>query len=188
MNRIYTCYECGFPWVADEDHIPAVCPTCGATPEHYLSEPGDDVTKRRIHVLPPEPDPNWPKYDTRFHPPKHFPAHTRNGRIRRFVLSYDDAKTSYDFYHDIFGWDIIPLEHTDKENPTMFCATGPSSPNWEPRVASFANGFLRAKSADPTGADPLYMIEVDSIEDTCKKVVEFGGQVIRETYEEDGQK
>ena len=55
MNRIYTCYNCGFVWKCDENHIPNVCPTCGLGPEYYLSEPGEDISKRRIHVDPPKP-------------------------------------------------------------------------------------------------------------------------------------
>ena len=72
MNRIYTCYNCGFVWKCDEDHIPAVCPTCGLGPEVYLSEPGEDVSKRRIHVDPPQPIPDWDRFNTKYHPPATF--------------------------------------------------------------------------------------------------------------------
>lgn len=188
MNRIYTCYVCGFVWKCDEDHIPPVCPTCGNSPEFYLSEPGEDISKRRIHVDPPKPIPDWDRYDTRYHPPRHFPEHSRHGRIRRFVLGYDDAKQMRDFYKDIFDWDIIDCEGTDPSKPLMYCATGPGNANWEPSVPSFAYGFLRSREDDPTGKDPLYMIEVDNIEETLKKVVEFGGKVLREPYEECSQR
>ncbi len=187
MNRIYTCYNCGFVWKCDEEHIPEVCPTCGLGPEYYLSEPGEDISKRRIHVDPPKPIPDWDRYDTKYHPPRHFPERSRHGRIRRFVLSYDDAKVSRDFYKDIFGWDIFECEGTDPENPLMYCATGPGNANWEPSVPSFIYGYLRAKKDDVTGTDPLYMIEVDNMEETLKKVAAFGGKVLREPYEENSQ-
>ena len=188
MNRIYTCYVCGFVWKCDEDHVPPFCPTCGALPDMYLSEPGEIISKRRIHVDPPVEDPDRDPFDTHWHPAKHFPAHTRNGRIRRFVLGYDDPKVMYDFYKDIFDWDIINCEDTDPEKPLMYCATGPGNANWEPSVPSFIYGFLRPRSSDPTGRDPLFMIEVDSIEETCKKVIEFGGKVLRDAYIESKQK
>ena len=38
-----------------------------------------------------------------------------------------------------------------------------------------------------TGTDPLYMIEVDNMGETLKKVVAFGGKVLREPYEENKQ-
>lgn len=188
MNRIYTCYNCGFVWKCDEDHIPAVCPTCGMGPEVYLSEPGEDVTKRRIHVDPPKPIPDWDRYDTRYHPPRHFPEHSRHGRIRRFVLSYDDPEVMRKFYQEIFDWDIFTCEDSDPERPLMFCATGPGNANWEPSVPSFIYGFLRSKQEDPTGKDPLFMIEVDDLEETFKKVVKYGGKVLREPYVEDKQR
>lgn len=182
MNRIYTCYICGFVWKCDEDHIPPVCPTCGYSPEFYLSEPGEDISQRRIHVDPPKPILDWDRFDTRYHPPRVFSEDSNHGRIRRFVLGYDDAKVMHDFYKDIFDWDIIDCEDTDPENPMMYCATGPGTPNWEPSVASFAYGFLRSRKDDTTGRDPLYMIEVDNIQETFKKVVEFGGKVLRDEY------
>ncbi len=187
MNRIYTCYNCGFVWKCDEDHIPAVCPTCGLGPEVYLSEPGDDIPSRRIHVDPPKPIPDWPKYDTRYHPPHVFPEGTRNGQIRRFVMSYDDAKVSRDFYRDIFDWDIYECENTDPENPLMFCATGPGDENWEPTVPSFIYGYLRPRTSNPEGIDPLFMIQVDSIDETLEKVIEFGGKLLVDKYMEDNQ-
>ena len=189
MNRIYTCYNCGFVWKCDEDHIPKVCPTCGLGPEYYLSEPGEDISKRRIHVDPPKPIPDWDRYDTRYHPPRHFPEHSRDGRIRRFVLGYDDdqAEVMRKFYEEIFGWDIYDCQDSDPETPLMFCATGPGHANWEPSVPSFIYGYLRPRKNDPTGKDPLFMIEVDNIDETMKKVIEFGGKQLREKYTEDGQ-
>ena len=52
----------------------------------------------------------------------------------------------------------------------MFCATGPGNANWEPSVPSFIYGFLRARQDDPTGKDPLFMIEVDSLEDIGRQI------------------
>ncbi|MDO4543585.1 MAG: VOC family protein [Clostridia bacterium] len=184
---IYTCYKCSFAWIVGEGKEYHNCPTCNATEEYFLKEPGDDILKRRIRVSWPEPISDWPKYNTEWHPAKKFPAHTRNGRIRRLVVAYDDAKVTRDFYSNVFGWDIVDCENTDPENPLMFCATGPGSANWEPSVPSFCYAYLRPRKADPTGSDARFMIEVDNIEATLDKVVAAGGEVLRQRYEEDGK-
>lgn len=108
--------------------------------------------------------------------------------MRRFVLEYDKPEQLKTFYQDLFGWDIINTEEAEEESPLMYCATGPGSSNWEPRVVSFCYGFLKDKKTDTTGKYPHYVIEVSSIEDTCKLVVENGGKVLKDTYEVDGMK
>lgn len=189
MKRIYTCYVCGFPFAVEENEVPEFCPSCNAPKSQYLSEPWNgSIEARRIHVDPPKPDPNRDPMDISYHYPKHFPAHTRHGRIRRFVLSYDDPKELRDFYTDVFEWDIINTEHSDPKEPLMLCATGPGSPNWEPRVPSFGYCLLKSRKSDETGLDPRFMVEVDNIQDTLKKVVEFGGKVLKNQYEVEGQK
>jgi predicted enzyme related to lactoylglutathione lyase len=188
MEMIYTCYNCSFPFKAEEGKQPAVCPSCSAPASQYITEPiGRGIEHRRVHVDPPAPDPDWDPMDTSYHHPKFFPAKTRHGRIRRFVASYSDAQALRNFYEEQFGWDIIDTENADAENPLMFAATGPGSPNWEPSVPSFGFGYLRARSADDTGADPRFVIEVDSIDETLKKVEKFGGKTLKPAYEEDGK-
>lgn len=188
---IYTCFKCGFPMAMDESEVPAFCPSCSAPKDQYLVEPWTgSIETRRIHVDPPKPDPNWPKYDVSYHHPKHFPAKTRHGRVRRFVMEYDDdkAEMTKDFYKDVFDWDMVPLEcDKDKDVPEMYCATGPGFENWEPKFPSFGYGFLKPRLTDSTGKEPKFVIEVDSIDDICAKVNEYGGKVLKEKYELDGQ-
>lgn len=90
------------------------------------------------------------------------------------------------FYEDLFGWDIINTEHSDEENPLMYCATGPGTPDWEPRVCSFEYGYLKPKTEDIAPA-PSFVIEVKDIEKTLEKVVEFGGKVLRERFTVEGK-
>ncbi len=187
MERFYTCYACAFPFKAREDALPVVCPSCGGPPENYIVEPGDATGERRLHVDPPAPDPDRDPLDHRYHHPKYFPAGTRDGRIRRFVLSYDDLEATRSFYEGVFGWDIIDRDTTDPAAPLMFAATGPGNPNWEPSVPSFTYGYLRPRAWDRTGRDPRHMVEVDSIDATVQKVLAAGGRLLAETYEEDGQ-
>ena len=188
MLKLYTCYCCGFPFKSDDQELPTECPASGANPDNFLVEPYNEQEIRRIHVDPPLPDPNRDPYNLEWHMPKDFPPRSRNGRLRRFVLEYDKPEQLKTFYQDLFGWDIINTEEAEEESPLMYCATGPGSSNWEPRVVSFCYGFLKDKKTDTTGKYPHYVIEVSSIEDTCKLVVENGGKVLKDTYEVDGMK
>ncbi len=189
MKRVYTCYVCSFPFAREEDNVPRYCPACGAPSSNYLSEPfNESIENRRIHVDPPKPDPNWDPMDISFHHPKDFKPHSRHGRIRRWVLHYDDPAVTRDFYTEVFGWDIINTELANEAEPAMFCATGPGNANWEPRFPSFGYGFLMPKSEDDTGADARFMVEVDEMEEALKKTVEYGGKIIKAPYEFEGQK
>lgn len=187
MLRLYTCYPCGFPFKAKEDDIPPVCPSCGAHSDNYLWEPYNEDEVRRLHVDPPQPDPNRDPLDTSYHHPKFFPAGTRHGRIRQFSLSYDDADVTRKFYEEAFGWDIIDREDSSRPDRLMFAATGPGTPNWEPSVPSFTFGYLKARGRDESGSDPRHVVEVDNIAETVKKAEEFGGRLLRDEFEEDGK-
>lgn len=186
MLKLYTCYACGFPFKADDDNLPDVCPGCGAGQDQFLAEPYNEQEIRRIHVDPPPADPEWDHNNLEWHMPKKFPAHTRNGRLRRFVMEYENLDETLEFYREVFGWDIIPTETASPERPLLYCATGPGNPNWEPRVVSFAYGFLKPKETEDTGTHPMYIIEVDSIEETVKKVEESGGKLLKSKYTVDG--
>lgn len=186
MLKLYTCYKCGFPFKADDEALPPECPACGGSPDNYLSEPYNEQEIRRIHVDPPLPTTDRDPYDLEWHMPKEFPAHSRNGRLRRFVFEYDNAEEIRNFYQDIFGWDIINTEHADEKEPLMFCATGPGNANWEPRVVSFAYGFLKNRKTVDTSVHPMFCIETTSIDDTVKLVEENGGKLLKPAYEVEG--
>lgn len=188
MKKIYTCYTCAFPMAMEEDAVPDFCPSCSSPKSQYLVEPWNgSIENRRIHVDLPQPDPNWDKMKTSYHHPKHFTPKSRHGRIRRFVLPYDDLETTRKFFAESFDWDIVNTEHADTERPLMFCATGPGRPNWEPRFPSFGYGVLKPRESYDTNCEPRFVLEVDSIEDTLKKVVEFGGKVLKGKYQVEGQ-
>ncbi|MDR2374724.1 MAG: VOC family protein [Bifidobacteriaceae bacterium] len=188
MEKLYTCYNCSFPFKADEGAVPATCPSCDASKDQYLSEPWlGDMGKRRLHVDPPEPEPDRDPMDTSYHHPKFFPARTRHGRIRRFVLPYDDFEESKAFYADVFGWDIVAVDDADSAAPLLFCATGPGNPNWEPSVPSFSYGYLRPRQSYAGGHDPRFVVEVDDIDATVAKAEEFGGSLVKGKYVEDGR-
>lgn len=187
MKKIYTCYTCGFPFAVDESEVPEECPACGSPKSQYLEEPWNgSIEARRIRVDFPKPDPNWDPMDINFHHPKNFQPKSMNGRIRRFVLPYDDAEKSRSFYSEAMDWDIINTEHADAKNPLMYCATGPGNANWEPSVPSFGYGFLKARTSANAVNAPSFVVEVDDLADSLKKVVEYGGKVLADKYVVEG--
>lgn len=184
MKKIYTCFVCGSAWDLEEEDAVKVCPYCAAPEDKLFVEPFiDDFQNRRIHVDPVQPDPNWDKYDIRFHHPRQFPSRSRHGQIRRFVTPYDDAELAKKFYGEIFNWDIIPaIADADESDPLMLCATGPGWNNWEPMFPSFTYGYLKSRASDTTGANPRLIIEVNNVDDICARVPEYGGKVLKEKY------
>lgn len=185
MKKIYTCFACGFPIVFEETEVVSACPGCGAPRSQFLEEPWcGSIDKRRIHVDPPEVDPNRDPYDISYHLAKDFAPQQGHGRIRRWIMCYNkgQAEEIRSFYKNFFGWDIIDAEHSEPENAVMYCATGPGTPDWEPRVPSFTYGFLKPNAKDEAAPAPGCVIEVKDIEESLKKAVEFGGKVLRERF------
>ncbi|MBS5737237.1 MAG: hypothetical protein KHW62_04390 [Clostridiales bacterium] len=185
MKKVYTCYACGFPMAFEETEVPASCPGCGAPRSQFLEEPWlGSIDKRRIHVDPPKADPNRDPFDLSFHPAKDFIPQKGDGRVRRWVMYYKKgtAGETRSFYEDLFGWDILDVEGTDNENPVMYCATGPGTPDWEPRVCSFGYGFLVPFEDNGEVPEPSMVIEVKNIDETVKKALECGGKLIREKF------
>lgn len=190
MKKIYTCFACGFPIAFEETEVPAHCPGCGAPRSQFLEEPWTgSIEKRRIHVDPPEVDPHRDPFDISFHPAKDFAPQKGEGRTREWVMGYKkgQAEEIRAFYEDCFGWDIINTEHSDEKNPVMYCATGPGTPDWKPRVCSFGYGYLKPEEDDRTLPAPTFVVEVKNIEDTLKKTEEFGGRVLKERYTSEGK-
>lgn len=189
MKKIYTCFVCGFPFAVEESECPEHCPSCNSTKEYFLEEPWrGDIRLRRIHVDPPLPDPDRDPYDISYHAPKDFPPHSMHGRVRRFVFPYDDLEETKDFFEKSMDWDIIPTKHSDAQRPLLFCATGPGNDNWEPSVPSFIYGYLKPREKFETEKLPTFIVEVDNVEETLVKTVEFGGKVLKERFfEEENQ-
>lgn len=189
MKKIYTCFACGFPIAFEETEVPGACPGCGAPRSQFLEEPWcGSIEKRRIHVDPPKTDPNRDSFDISFHIAKDFVDLKGHGRVRRWVMGYEGGQADEirSFYSDIFGWDIIDTEHSDPENPLMYCATGPGTPDWEPRVCSFEYGYLRPENKEDVLPAPAFVVEVKDIGETLKAVKEFGGKVLRERFTVEG--
>ena len=181
VTQQYTCTVCGYSFAVENK--PQKCPTCGALSDKFYEGLLSKEELEKIHQDRDEKE-TWSR---EYHMPKKFPAKSRHGRTRRFVIYYDDAERIRDFYEDVFGWDIVNLKaipEVDEKYPVMYTATGPSNPNWEPRVVSFTNGILMPRKYDATNCEPLMVIEVDNIEEALKNIVAEGGKVVRGKYGE----
>jgi predicted enzyme related to lactoylglutathione lyase len=189
MKKIYTCFVCGFPMAFEEEQVVPTCPGCGAPRSQFLEEPwAGSIDRRRIHVDPPEVDPNRDPLDISFHTPKDFAPRKGDGRVRRWVLGYRNGQAAEmrAFYEDLFGWDMVDTVDSDADNPTMYCATGPGTPKWEPRVCSMGFGFLKPEERLQTAPAASFILEVKSIDESLEKVIQFGGKVLKERYTEVG--
>lgn len=185
MKKIYTCFTCGFPFAVDESEVPQWCPSCGANKDQYLSEPWNgSIETRRIHVDPPLADNNWDPMDYSYHIAKDFADLKGEGRIRRWIMRYDDPDVSRAFYEKVFGWDIVSTAGSDKNEPLMYCATGPGTPDWEPRVPSFGYGYLTPKKGI---SSPSFVVEVKNIKKTLEKIPALGGRVLAASMEIEGE-
>lgn len=184
MKKIFTCTECGFAFASEEETCPPTCPSCGVPRSHYLEEPWcGDITKRKNKVVPRR-NPNRDPYDAFYHMPKDFVPLKGHGRARRFVIAYDMGKAdeARRYYSEAYGWDIINVDGTDPNNPVMYCATGPGTPDWEPRAASFVYGFLIPRDPKHPVPEPSIVVEVKNIEETCNQVISLGGKVLYPRY------
>lgn len=182
MIRWYTCYRCGFPYMADDKMPQSACPTCAAPADMILSEPYIPGQPRRIHVDPPKPDPNWDPMNASYHCPKEFRSDSVDGQFRRFVIEYTNPVEIQSFYRNILDWDIVDTRVENPLHPLLYAATGPGFANWEPIAPSFIYGFLRAKKDDKTGKSPAFIVEVDNIEEKLLKIRENGGAILEEKH------
>lgn len=97
-----------------------------------------------------------------------------NGRIVHFEVPFDDADRAHGFYREVFGWDYDLMPEM---NYTMV-TTGPRDEQGMPSEPGFVNGGMFERSAtSPTS--PVLVINVESIDDSLKKVGELGGSTVR---------
>ena len=187
MKKIYTCFACGFPTVFDEAAVPAQCPGCGAPRSQFLEEPWNgSIEARRIRVDPPAHDTDRDPLDLSFHIAKPFHDTHGAGRLRRWIMYYDNPAETRTYYEDVLGWDIVRTEKSTDEEPVFYCVTGPATDDWEPRAASMGFGFIKPKPAEGEPM-PRYIIEVKNLEDTFPRIEEFGGKVLRARHSIEGE-
>jgi predicted enzyme related to lactoylglutathione lyase len=95
-----------------------------------------------------------------------------SGRVVHFEIPFDDGDRARSFYAEAFGWQVQPM-------PAMNYTLVMSGPSTEtgPTEAGFINGGMVARS-EAVAPAPTFAIDVDSIDDTLKKVEELGGSTV----------
>jgi uncharacterized protein len=97
-----------------------------------------------------------------------------SGRVVHFEIPFDDGDRARSFYAEAFGWQLQPMPEMDY----TLVMSGPSGDSG-PTEAGFINGGMIARSNAPTSA-PTIAVDVESIDDTLKKIEELGGSTVVE--------
>ncbi|PVG82815.1 glyoxalase [Nocardioides gansuensis] len=99
-----------------------------------------------------------------------------SGKVVHFELPFDDGDRARKFYGDTFGWQLMPMPDMDYTIVT----TGPTDQESGPSEPGFINGGMFERSEQFPGKAPNIVIDVPSVEDALKRVVEAGGAVVTE--------
>ena len=98
-------------------------------------------------------------------------------KVVHFEIPCDDAKRASEFYSKAFAWNMNEIP----EMKYTMAVTGPTDEQNMPLEKGFISGglFNRADMDTPL-PHPMVTMDVDNIEDSLKKVVEAGGEVVKE--------
>jgi predicted enzyme related to lactoylglutathione lyase len=94
-------------------------------------------------------------------------------RVVHFEIPVDDVARAREFYGPIFGWGLQPMEDLGY---TLVTTTDVDEKTSAPKEPGAINGGIMDRS-DRT-PHPVVTIEVDSIDDSLKKVEAAGGSVV----------
>src|SRR5437867_4135623 len=97
-------------------------------------------------------------------------------KVVHFEIPVDDSARAKEFYGSIFDWD---LDEADMGGGVTYTTVGTVATDEKmlPKEPGAINGGLMRRTSDtPT---PVITIQVDSIEDTLKKVEAGGGSTIQ---------
>jgi predicted enzyme related to lactoylglutathione lyase len=94
-------------------------------------------------------------------------------KVVHFEIPVDDAERARGFYGSVFEWGLQPMEGYDY---TLAFTTPVDETSQAPTEPGAINGGLRARAAEaPT---PILVIQVDSIDESLKKVEAQGGTTV----------
>ena len=93
-------------------------------------------------------------------------------KVIHFEIPFDDQGRAKKFYQDVFGWQITEYPEMDYH----LAVTTPSDEKTGPKEPGAINGGLLKR--DPTGAHPLIVIDVPSIDEHIKKIESAGGKTV----------
>ncbi len=96
-------------------------------------------------------------------------------KVVHFEITYDDHERAKDFYRSVFEWDLndVPM---GGEMVYTTATTVPIDDKMMPTETGAINGGFTSKGAETPG--PVITIQVDSIDDSLKKVEAGGGSVV----------
>lgn len=98
-------------------------------------------------------------------------------KVVHFEIPVDDTKRAEDFYNEVFEWKINSI-------PDMgytIVGTGPTNAEGMPQEPGFINGGM-LKRQEPVKT-PVITVEVEDIDAISPKIVEHGGQLLKEKVE-----
>jgi predicted enzyme related to lactoylglutathione lyase len=95
-----------------------------------------------------------------------------SGRVVHFEIPYDDGDRAQRFYKDAFDWQLQSM-------PGMGYVLVTSGPTGDegPSEPGFINGGMLSRQDAPTRG-PLVVVDVESIEDTLRRIGELGGETV----------
>jgi predicted enzyme related to lactoylglutathione lyase len=97
-------------------------------------------------------------------------------KVVHFEIPVDDQTRAKEFYGSIFDWE---LDEADMGGGQMYTTamTVPVDDQMRPKESGAINGGIMKRSPDTPS--PVITIQVDSIDDTLKKVEAAGGSTVQ---------
>lgn len=96
-------------------------------------------------------------------------------KVVHFEITYDDVERAKDFYRSVFEWDLndVPM---GGDMAYTTATTVPIDDKMMPTEPGAINGGFTSKGAETPS--PVITIQVDSIDDSLKKIEAGGGSTV----------
>lgn len=96
-------------------------------------------------------------------------------KVVHFEIPVDDRTRATEFYGSVFDWELNDVDMGEGAVYTTI-TTVPVDDTMMPKELGAINGGLMDRKADP--ATPVITVQVDSIDETLKKIEAGGGSTI----------
>ena len=97
-------------------------------------------------------------------------------KVVHFEIPVDDSSRAKEFYGSIFDWELDESDMGGGQTYTT-AMTVPVDDQMRPKEAGAINGGIMKRSSDTPS--PVITVQVDSIDDTLKKVEAAGGSTVQ---------
>lgn len=95
--------------------------------------------------------------------------------VVHFEIPVDDLERAKKFYSSMFGWKLEDFAMPDGSNYVMASTVEMDKETYVPKTPGGINGGIALRAENFKA--PTFAVQVDSIDDYLKKVVEAGGKV-----------